>query len=176
MAKFARVGYGHDGRGAGATGDGYIYLVNDNVRAGDVIQPIAHNKESGRAFVTTGKILKKSQTANNVSTVADPNSAKGQDMKTELDEHGVDATQVYTGKELGVSSKLIPQLQKQEHLSQYGYVTRVEQAKKYAESHPEAQFTPKTEQMLSVNKEQYTKSVVDKFEEYSKPYMNKGEK
>ena len=51
MAKFARVGYGHDGRGAGATGEGYIYLVNDNVRAGDILQPIAHNKKSGKEIL-----------------------------------------------------------------------------------------------------------------------------
>lgn len=58
MAKFARVGYGHDGRGVGkfAEEGGYIYVVNDNVRTHDVIQPIAHNYKSGKAFVTTGMV------------------------------------------------------------------------------------------------------------------------
>ena len=81
MAKFARVGYGHDGRGAGSTGEGYIYVVNDNVRAGDILQPIAHNAHSKKAFVTTGKVLKKEDVG--ASTVAKEDSVKGQQMKTE---------------------------------------------------------------------------------------------
>ena len=180
MAKFARVGYGHDGRGAGATGEGYIYLVNDNVRAGDILQPIAHNKKSGKAFVTTGQVLRKSdvdKSAENkdFATVAKVGSAKGNDMKQKLDEAGTQATQVYTGKELGVSNKLIPQRQKQEHLSQYGYVTRVEQAKKYAQENPNAQFSKNAEKLLDVNAKQYTNKVTNRFDEYSKPFMRGGE-
>lgn len=59
--KFAKVGYGSEGQGLGKTTNeqpsGYTYLVNDNVSAGDRIQPIATNWKSGKKFVTTGKVL-----------------------------------------------------------------------------------------------------------------------
>ena len=78
MAKFAKVGYGSDGRGIGLTGGenpaGYTYLVNDNVRTGDVIQPIATNWRSGKKFATTGKILHSFKET----------SVKGQDAKRDV--------------------------------------------------------------------------------------------
>lgn len=57
MAKFVKVGYGHDGRGLGGTTDGYTYVVNDNVNKGNIIQPIATQWKSGTKFVTTGQVL-----------------------------------------------------------------------------------------------------------------------
>ena len=54
MAKIALVGYGSKGNGIGKTDDGYAYVVNDNVRTGQTLQPVATNWRSGRQFVTTG--------------------------------------------------------------------------------------------------------------------------
>ena len=72
MAKFVRVGYGHDGRGVNkATGEGYVYLVNDNVRTKAVIQPVATHYISQKKFVTTGQVLHAYKTT----------SAKGQETE-----------------------------------------------------------------------------------------------
>lgn len=78
MAKFAKVGYGSDGRGIGKTGgenpQGYTYVVNDNVRAGNIIQPVATNWRSGKKFATTGVVLHAYK----------ENSVKGQDAKRDV--------------------------------------------------------------------------------------------
>lgn len=56
MAKFAQVGYGHDGRGIGV--NGYTYIVDDSVRAGDIIVPIsAFNVWAGRDIQTMAKVV-----------------------------------------------------------------------------------------------------------------------
>ena len=55
--KFAQVGYGHDGRGSGKDRAGYTYLVNDNVRAQDKLQPVVRHYGNGALFVTQGKVL-----------------------------------------------------------------------------------------------------------------------
>lgn len=180
MAKFARVGYGHDGRGMGKfeNEQGYLYVVNDNVRKGAVLQVLATSTtpiggtrvSTGKKFITTGKV--------NTSPVNEL-SAKGLDAKTELQEKGIDPTTAKTGAELGVSKSLIPQLQKQEHLSQYGYVTRAKMVQQYAQENPNVQFTGNTEKLLDVNTEKYTKSIVNKnkdtFDSYSKKYMKQGD-
>lgn len=57
MVKFAKVGYGSDGRGLGKTTDGYTYVVNDNVRAQDIIYPSAYNIPAKRIIGTTGRVL-----------------------------------------------------------------------------------------------------------------------
>lgn len=51
MAKLAQVTYGLDGQG-----EPYTYVVNDNVRAGQVINPIVKHYKSGNTFATTGII------------------------------------------------------------------------------------------------------------------------
>ena len=91
MAKFALVGYGSDGRGVGTTQQGYTYVVNDNVRTGDTIQPIATSRK-GRKFATTGV----------VNHAYKETSVKGQGAKELAQENGAsDVTRVYSGKELG---------------------------------------------------------------------------
>ena len=74
MAKFAQCGYGSKGQGLGNTTDGYTYVVNDNVRTGDVIQVIAtsHGKEP-KKFATTAVPLHTYK----------ENSVKGQEAKQE---------------------------------------------------------------------------------------------
>lgn len=96
MAKIAQVGYGHNGRGVNKkTGDGYTYVVNDNVRTGDVIQPIATSKK-GKKFATTGVLLHAYKQT----------SAKGQALKTKTDnETDKEVSRIYSGKELQADGK-----------------------------------------------------------------------
>lgn len=80
MVKFAKVGYGSDGRGLGKTTDGYTYVVNDNVRAQDIIYPSAYNIPAKRIIGTTGRVL----------STAKETSVKGQKIRQELDSGGAD--------------------------------------------------------------------------------------
>lgn len=120
MAKFARVGYGRDGRGMGKLEDkgGYLYVVNDNVRTHDVIQPIAHNYKSQKAYVTTGM----------VNHAFQQNSVKGREAQVDVLSKGdkqvgeqikktftgdeiqelakENTTKVYTSKELGTNKSV----------------------------------------------------------------------
>lgn len=74
MAKFARVGYGSQGQGIGRKApNGYVYVVNDNVRVKDRIQVVATSK-LGRKFGTTAVPL---------STFGE-NSVKGQQAKIDV--------------------------------------------------------------------------------------------
>lgn len=82
--RFAQIGYGHDGRGTGTTeGNGYTYLVSDNVRPEQVLQVIATSR-AGKAFPTTGQVLRTS-------------SAQPAGSPEKI-------TNAYTNKELGVKS------------------------------------------------------------------------
>lgn len=93
MAKFAKVGYGSDGRGLGSTQDGYTYVVNDNVRTGDKLQPVATQWISKRKFVTTGVALHTYK----------QDSVKGVETEVQAQSQtGKKPTQIYTGKELGI--------------------------------------------------------------------------
>ncbi len=56
MAKIVRVGYGSEGQGVGST-DGYLYVVNNNVKTSDIVFPSVIHYKSGRVFGTTGKVL-----------------------------------------------------------------------------------------------------------------------
>lgn len=67
--KFAQVGYGSKGQGAGASGTGYTYLVNDNVRSGDKIQPIVHHAKNQAIFSTHGKVLTASKNLESSTSV-----------------------------------------------------------------------------------------------------------
>lgn len=138
MAKFAKCGYGSQGQGLGRTKDGYTYIVNDNVRTGDRIQVVATNWKSQKKFATTAVPLHTYKET----------SVKGQQAKQELDQKGIEATQVYSGAELGVSGK--------------GYKQQVRAGNigEYIEKNPEAQLT---------------KNAKSTFEEYSQQFMNKGE-
>lgn len=151
MAKFALVGYGSDGRGVGRTEQGYTYVVNDNVRTGDTIQPIATSSK-GRKFATTGV----------VNHAYKETSAKGQGAKQQAQENGVeDVTKVYSGKELGAKgSRVPPKVPEgmQPLQSQYTQQTRAGNIAQYQQQHPNAVFTEKSQQT---------------FDEYSKQFMNK---
>jgi hypothetical protein len=90
MAKIAKVGYGSRGQGVGQT-DGYTYVVNDNVRTGDIIQVVATSR-AGRKFGTTGVPL---------ATYKD-GSVKAEEAIQDAESAGADVTRAYTAKELGV--------------------------------------------------------------------------
>lgn len=153
MAKFAQVGYGSDGRGIGNTEEGYTYIVNDNVRTGDTIQPIATNKRSNKKFVTTGV----------VRHAYKETSVKGQEAEQEAQENGAsEVTRVYTGKELGVSGSRRPPVvegeePKHKPQSQYAQRVRAGNIGMYAKQNPTAEFS---------------KNAIETFDSYSKKFMN----
>lgn len=146
MAKFALVGYGHDGRGVGKTGEGYTYVVNDNVRTKDIIQPIATSRR-GRKFVTTGM----------VNHAYKETTAKGQQAKQSAQENGVeDLTRVYGGKELGV--KGTKALKGQER-SDYTNAIRAGNVAMQLKKDPHTELTPLAKQT---------------YDDYAKQFMKKG--
>lgn len=152
MAKFALVGYGSDGRGVGKTEQGYTYVVNDNVRTHDTIQPIATSKK-GRKFATTGV----------VNHAYKETSAKGQEAKQSAEQNGKDVTQVYTGKELGVRASRTPPKAPEGSKplqSQYAMETRAGNIAMQLKKDPHTELTT------------YAKQT---FDEYSKPFMKQGE-
>lgn len=98
--KFAQIGYGHDGRGTGTTnGQGYTYLVSDNVRKNQVMQVIATSRNK-RVFPTTGQVL--------TTHAKQPKDANGNPitlpMKDNVQMTEKDLTPAYTNKELGVKN------------------------------------------------------------------------
>ena len=148
MAKFALVGYGSDGRGVGTTQQGYTYVVNDNVRTGDTIQPIATSRK-GRNFVTTGV----------VNHAYKETSVKGQEAKQSSQENGAsDVTRVYSGKELGAQGSRVPKAGLQ---SEYTQQTRAGNIAMQLKKDPQTQLTPLAQQT---------------YDEYSKQFMKQGEK
>lgn len=148
MAKFALVGYGSDGRGVGKTQQGYTYVVNDNVRTGDTIQPIATSKK-GRKFATTGV----------VNHAYKETSVKGQGAKELAQKNGAsDVTRVYSGKELGAQGSRVPKAGLQ---SEYTQQTRAGNIAMQLKKDPQTQLTPLAQQT---------------YDEYSKQFMKQGEK
>lgn len=91
--KFAQIGYGSDGRGAGKSGEGYTYLVNDNIRKEQILQVISHSP-AGRAFPTTGQVLTVHKN--------EPKNAKGETVIIPEDKQD-NLTKAYDQRQLGVS-------------------------------------------------------------------------
>lgn len=83
MAKFAKVTYGTKGDTAE-----YTYVVNDNVRTGDWIQPSVKHYISGKIFGTTGIIQSTQKQLDNAT-------------KTAIGDK--DIATAYTQKELGIN-------------------------------------------------------------------------
>lgn len=156
MAKFAKCGYGSDGRGLGRTSDGYTYVVNDNVQKKDVLQVIATSPNK-RKFATTAK----------VRHVYSENSKNGQEAKQQAQQNneGNDPTRAYTGKELGVKAfrggAKTQQIEGLKPQTQYTMQTRAANLEKYMQTHPNTELTQHAQET---------------FESYSKPFMNKGDK
>ena len=150
MAKFAKVGYGSDGRGLGSTEDGYTYVVNDNVRTGDRLQPVATNWRSGKKFVTTGVALHSYK----------ENSVKGVEAKVDAQSRtGEDPTKIYTAKELGASGSKKSTLDEstgKSTPSKFTQSTRAGNLAMYVKSHPDTKMT---------------EHAYETFDAYSKKYM-----
>lgn len=108
MAKFAQVGYGSNGEGTGKQGTGYTYVVNDNVRTGDIINPSVIHYSSKKIFATTGKVISRATKLENMQ-VKDAETGKlintGKVIAETLKDKGLteqDLADVKTGKELGL--------------------------------------------------------------------------
>lgn len=154
MAKFARVGYGSDGRGVGRLSNegGYLYVVNDHVRTNDIIQPIAHNWKSGKAFVTTGM----------VHHAYKEDSVKGQQAKVDLLSKGDKAIKTYTSKELGTSKSTED--------------IRTFQVQQYMNNNPSEELTKNTAEKYNagLTEKAYSKTY-GAYEDYD-TYTSKGKK
>lgn len=158
--KFAQIGYGSNGQGTKKDGGGYTYIVNDNVRKGDTINPSVVHYLSKNIFATTGKIL---GTTNNLQKI-DPNlnqndlakAIKGSDV-------GITTTRGKGGKFTADKSYHTPNgdyVASQYELSSRGaniMERQKEQARKGLKT--EMSQTPKT------------KEAYETFEEYSKKYL-----
>jgi hypothetical protein len=108
MAKFAQVGYGSNGEGTGQQGTGYTYVVNDNVRTGDIINPSVVHYSSKKIYATTGKVISRATKLENMQ-VKDAETGKlintGKVIAETLKDKGLteqDLADVKTGKELGL--------------------------------------------------------------------------
>lgn len=88
--KFAKVGYGSTGEGVNRTnGEGYTYLVEDNVRTGTKLTPVVKHANSGTMFVTTGVVLETNKAADTII------GRSGVITQEEL-------TKAYTERQLGI--------------------------------------------------------------------------
>ena len=185
MAKFAQVGYGSQGQGAGKSGTGYTYIVNDNVRAGDTIQPVVTHATSGKVFVTTGKTLSTTKNLSNERTLKQ--EIMNNEAKKQLKEKGyiritedgrvenvesvragdTGIKQAYTGKELGVKGFRGRTQQEQAKTDQY-----------YDGEKPQTKYTQEVRagniamQMKKDPNTQLSKNAQELFDEYSKKFMN----
>lgn len=102
MVKFAQVGYGTQGQGVKGDGSGYTYIVNDNVRQGDILQvAVIHHGENGTIFGTTGKVLEQGITQN-------LDTKKGKQIVEDLKNAGkteADIQSAYRPKDIGIGRK-----------------------------------------------------------------------
>lgn len=132
MAKIVLVGYGHDGRGLGKTTNGYAYVVNDNVRTKDVIQPVA-TSSAGRKFVTTGMVRAR----------YGENTVKGQEARQKAIANSGEIISAYSGKELGING--VSRSTKSGKLGEYQELTRGGNIAMYKQSHKGQEYTEKAE-------------------------------
>ena len=135
--------------------------MNDNVRTGDIIQPVATNWKSRKQFATTGKVLHSYKES----------SVKGQEAEISMEENSQgtqEPTRVYSGKELGVQQfrgrtkqekAIAGQYEDgQQPPSKYTQAVRAGNLAKFVQKHPESQLTQNAQQT---------------FDEYSKQFMTK---
>ena len=155
MAKFAQCGYGSKGQGVGKNPDGYTYVVNDNVRIGDMIQVIS---------TSHGKIPKKFATTAVPLHIYKETSKKGQLAKQEAMSKtgGKELTRSYTGKEIGAEGSTATKPLGDGHrtISEYSMSTRAGNIAMYKQKDPNAQWTEKSQET---------------FDNYSRQFMKEGE-
>lgn len=158
--KFAQVGYGRFGQNVWKKKEGYTYIVNDNVRKGDTINPSVVHHISGNIFATTGKILSTTTNLNKVDPNLNPNdlakAVKGSDL-------GITATRGKGGKFTADKSYVAPN--GDYVASQYELASR---GANIAERQKE-----RARQGLPTDRAETTKTekAYETFEEYSKKYL-----
>jgi hypothetical protein len=171
MAKIAQCGYGSKGQGLGKTTDGYTYVVNDNVRVGQRLQVIAtsHGKEP-KKFVTTAVPI----------TTYSENSIIGKEKKVNFQSQGLELTKAYSGGELGASGEIKRKdvtIGSNKPQTEYTISARALAEQKYKQTDPNAQFTKNAQETLKYYQENKpTKKQGGTFADYSKQFMNEGEK
>lgn len=168
MAKIAICGYGSRGQGTKKDGDGYAYVVNDNVRAKQRLQVIATSRK-GRKFGTTAVPLQ----------VFKENSVNGIDAKVNAEKEGATKlTKAYTGGELGASGEIT---KKQYAVgggkpqSEYTMRARALAEEQYLKENPKADFTQGAKATMSAFSQPPQKQKGGTFAEYAKPFMKKGD-
>lgn len=158
MVKFAKCGYGSDGRGIGKTPDGYTYAVNDNVAKGARIQVIA---TATRPFAGTRvKTGKKFATTAVTRHVYKQDSIKGQEARRQaMQRTGEEPTRAYTGKEVGASGSRQPIMGKdgKQRPSEYSMQARAGNIGAYQRQNPSAQFTYGAKQTYANYSKQFMK-------------------
>lgn len=134
--KFAQVGYGRDGRGAGKEGKGYTYIVGDNVRTGDTLTPVVkHAGVKQTMFVTTGKVLTNKDLEGTglrgLSNTQQEEIVTAEGKKLTED----DLRKAYTGRELGVQRTIGDQASQHKEIGgEDTYVPSLYQAQARAKS------------------------------------------
>lgn len=149
MAKFARVTYGLRGDTAE-----YIYVVNDNVRAGDVLQPSVKHYKSGRIYGTTGIAQK-------------VNKNLTSEEWGKLHNNNVDfPEELGTGKDFGITGG---------RGSGTGKITKDEETNRFRSENPD-NFNPNNEYVQRVRNQnielRQREQAESEFDRYSRPYMN----
>ena len=160
MAKIAKCGYGSHGQGVGHT-DGYVYVVNDNVRTGDKIQVVSTSKR-GRKFGTTAVPLH----------IHGENTVKGRQAVQQAEQATGEVTRAYSAKELGVSTSTRKPAEVPQALQDIKGITpqspqtlsvRGGNLSQYMQTH-QAELTP------------YAEKQVETYDSYSRQFMPKGGK
>lgn len=162
--KIAKVGYGRDGRGVGKTNGGYVYLVNNNVRTGDVIQPIATSSR-GRKFVTTGKVH---HAYNETSVKGIQAKQQGEQALKDSEYNKIgqeELTQVLTGKELSVPKSI------SKRTGAFTELIRSRQMQSYLQKYPQAETTGQPFYYDYTKDTNSSKVTPETFEEYSKKFI-----
>lgn len=165
MAKFANITYGTKGES-----EEYTYVVNDNVRTGDYIQPSVKHYKSGKIFGTTGIV----QSATKTTT------AKGQKLKQEIEQKtGNNVANAYTGKELGVKAEK-DEKGKYKYVGGMGKTVKDESSGKFVakegKTFTQNEYIQKTRQLNVERREQNTSnSTTDNFDSYSKQFMKEND-
>ena len=165
MAKIAICGYGSRGQGTKPNGDGYAYVVNDNVRTKQRLQVIATSSK-GRKFGTTAVPIQ----------VFKENSINGIEAKKNAPEK---LTKAYSGGELGASGEIT----KKEYSigggkpqSEYTMRARALAEEQYLRQDPKAELTSGAKATMQAFGEAPKKKSGGTFAEYAKQFMNKGDR
>ena len=160
MAKIAICGYGSRGQGVKKDGEGYAYVVNDNVRTKQRLQVISTSRAQ-RKFLTTAVPL----------NIYNEGSVLGKEAKKEISKkYSGEFDKAYSGAELGASGETLKkdvQLSGLKPMSQYQASARGLAGLEYQKTHPNAQFTKNAQTQMN-------RQAGETFASYSKKFM-KGE-